>query len=147
MWRQGPHLNVVEGLEMAHVTPVSSRAVIKANSQSHTQTRAALRRSQIGDPDHAPSLAAQIDLTRPTLYRLFGPHGGMGKYILCRRLTGTFRDLSDPPQSCIAGDSQTTPPPDGPSERLIADAAFLAASIPRDSRYGRCPGRLSQPTN
>jgi hypothetical protein len=54
MWRQGPHLNVVEGLEMAHVTPVSSRAVIKANSQSHTQTRAALRRSQIGDPDHAP---------------------------------------------------------------------------------------------
>lgn len=108
MWQQGPHLTVGEGLELAQATADLLAAVIKANSQSHTQTRAALRKSQfraicrcidrqISDPELGPaSLASQFYLTRPTLYRMFEPHGGIGKYILGRRLTGAFRDLSDP---------------------------------------------------
>jgi AraC-like DNA-binding protein len=108
MWSQGPHLTVEEGLELSHATTALLAAVIRANSQSSAATRAELRKSQfraicrridrqIGDPSLGPTaLAHHFHVTRPTLYRMFEPHGGIGKYILGRRLTGVFRDLSDP---------------------------------------------------
>lgn len=108
MWLQGPDLTVVEGLEWSQATAALLAGVIRSTSQSRTATRAELRKSQfravrrrierdIGDPDLSPArLAGQFYVTRPTLYRMFEPHGGIGKYILGRRLTGVYRDLSDP---------------------------------------------------
>jgi AraC-like DNA-binding protein len=64
-----------------------------------SQFRAICRRidRQIASPDLGPTtLARDFHITRPTLYRMFEPHGGIGRYILGRRLTGVFRDLSDP---------------------------------------------------
>jgi len=111
MWRQGSNLTVAQGLEWSRATAALLAGVVRANSQSRAATRAELRKSQfraicrridreIGDPDLGPvALAAQFFVTRPTLYRMFEPHGGIGKYILGRRLTGVFRDLSDPSQA------------------------------------------------
>lgn len=108
MWLQGADLTVAQGLEWSQATAALLAGVIRANSQSRAATRVELRKSQfraicrridreIGDPDLGPAaLAAQFFVTRPTLYRMFEPHGGIGKYILGRRLTGVFRDLSDP---------------------------------------------------
>ncbi|RYF96810.1 MAG: AraC family transcriptional regulator [Caulobacteraceae bacterium] len=95
-------------MEWSHATAALLAGVIRANSQSRAATRAELRKSQfrairrridrdIGDVDlGAATLVSQFFVTRPTLYRMFEPHGGIGKYILGRRLTGVFRDLSDP---------------------------------------------------
>ncbi len=108
MWLQGPDLTIAEGLEASRSTAALLAGLIRANSQSRAATRAELRRSQfraicrridkqIGAPDLGPTLLARdFYVTRPTLYRMFEPHGGIGKYILGRRLTGAFRDLSDP---------------------------------------------------
>lgn len=108
MWRLGPDLTVEQGLAWSRSTAALLAAVVKANSQSRAATRVELRRSQfraicrridrdIGDPDLGPAvLARQFFVTRPTLYRMFEPHGGVGRYVLGRRLTGVFRDLSDP---------------------------------------------------
>ena len=108
MWMQGPDLTVAQGLELSRSTAALLAAVIKANSQNRTATRAELRKSQfraicrridkqITDPGLGPVvLARDFYITRATLYRLFEPHGGIGKYILGRRLTGVFRDLSNP---------------------------------------------------
>jgi AraC-like DNA-binding protein len=108
MWRQGPRLTVAQGLEWSDATAALLAGVVRANSQSRAATRAELRRSQfrairrridrdIGDPSLGPaSLSRLFYVTRPTLYRMFEPNGGIGKYILGRRLTGVFRDLSDP---------------------------------------------------
>ncbi|MEW5687849.1 MAG: helix-turn-helix domain-containing protein [Pseudomonadota bacterium] len=111
MWGQGPEATVAQGVALSHSTAALLAAVIRANSQSRVATRAELRRSQfrsicrridrqIGDPDLGPAvLARDFHVTRPTLYRMFEPHGGIGRYILGRRLTGVFRDLSDPAQA------------------------------------------------
>jgi|GEM_PF-1507475 len=108
MWAQGPDLTVAQGLAASHATAALLAAVIRANSQSRAATRTELRKSQlraicrridsqIGDPDLGPAvLARDFHVARPTLYRMFEPHGGIGRYILGRRLTGAFRDLSDP---------------------------------------------------
>jgi len=107
MWLQGPDLTVAQGLEWSHATAALLAGVIRANSQSRAATRVELRKSQfraicrridreIGNPDLGPTdLAGQFFVTRATLYRMFEPHGGIGKYILGRRLTGVFLDLSD----------------------------------------------------
>lgn len=111
MWRQAPDLTIAEGLEVSRATAGLLAAVIRANSQSRAATRTELRKSQfrsicrridqqIGDPGLGPAtLARDFYVTRPTLYRMFEPHGGIGKYILGRRLTGLFRDLSSPSSS------------------------------------------------
>lgn len=108
MWLQGADLTGAQGLEWSHATAALLAGVIRANSQSRAATRAELRKSQfrairrridrdIGEVDRgAATLVSQFFVTRPTLYRMFEPHGGIGKYILGRRLTGVFRDLSDP---------------------------------------------------
>lgn len=108
MWRQGSELTVAEGLEWSRATAALLAAVVKAGSQHRAATRAELRKSQfrairrridrdISDPTLGPAtLTAQFFITRPTLYRMFEPYGGIGKYILGRRLTGVFRDLSAP---------------------------------------------------
>jgi AraC-like DNA-binding protein len=108
MWLQGPDLTVAQGVELSRSTAALLAAVVRANGQSRAATRAELRRSQfraicrridkqIADPRLGPiSLARDFYVTRPTLYRMFEPHGGIGKYILGRRLTGVFLDLSDP---------------------------------------------------
>ncbi len=108
MWRQAPDLTVAHGLASSHSTAAMLAAVIWANGQSRAATRTELRASQlraicrridkqIADPGLGPTpLARDFYVTRPTLYRMFEPHGGIGKYILGRRLTGVFRDLSDP---------------------------------------------------
>lgn len=108
MWLQGPDLTIAQGVEWSHATASLLAGVIRANSQSRASTRLELRKSQfraicrridreIGKPGLGPTgLAAQFFVTRPTLYRMFEPHGGIGKYILGRRLTGVFLDLSDP---------------------------------------------------
>lgn len=107
MWLQGPDLTVAQGMAASHATAVLLAGVIRANSQSRAATRTQLRASQfraigrridrqIADPDLGPTtLARDFHVTRPTLYRMFEPHGGIGRYILGRRLTGVFRDLSD----------------------------------------------------
>ena len=108
MWREAPDLTVAQGLAASHSTAALLAGVIRANSQSRAATRTQLRASQfraicrridrqIGDPGLGPTtLARDFHVTRPTLYRMFEPHGGIGKYILGRRLTGVFRDLSTP---------------------------------------------------
>ncbi|PVM78486.1 helix-turn-helix domain-containing protein [Caulobacter radicis] len=108
MWLRGPELTVEQGLAWSRSTAALLAGVVRANTQSRAATRAELRRSQfrairrridrdIGDPDLGPAaLAGQFYVTRPTLYRMFEPYGGVGRYILGRRLTGAFRDLSDP---------------------------------------------------
>jgi len=108
MWLQAPDMTVAEGLRMSHATAALLAGVIRANSQSRAATRAELRRSQfraicrridrqLADPDLGPAvLTRDFHVTRPTLYRMFEPHGGIGRYILSRRLTGVFRDLSAP---------------------------------------------------
>lgn len=105
---QGPVLTVAQGLEWSRSTASLLAAVVKANSQNRAATRTELRKSQfrairrridrdIGDPDLGQAaLVSQFFVTRPTLYRMFEPYGGVGKYVLGRRLTGVFRDLSDP---------------------------------------------------
>ena len=111
MWLQGAHLTVKEGLELSHSTVAMLAGIIRANSQNRAVTRTELRKSQfrticrridqqLSDPMlDAASLARQFHMTRPTLYRMFEPHGGISKYILHRRLAGVFRDLSDPSQA------------------------------------------------
>lgn len=108
MWLQGPDLTIAQGLEWSKATAALLAGVIRANSQSRAATRTELRKSQfraicrridreIGDPHLGPAtLAGQFFVTRPTLYRMFEPHGGIGRYILGRRLTGVFLDLSNP---------------------------------------------------
>jgi AraC-like DNA-binding protein len=108
MWRRRAELTVAEGLDWSRATAALLAGLIRANSQSRAATRAELRRSQfraisrridreIADPGLGPStLTRDFHVTRPTLYRMFEPHGGIGKYILGRRLAGAFRDLSDP---------------------------------------------------
>jgi len=108
MWLQAPDLTVEQGLAWSGSTAALLAGVVRANTQSRAATRAQMRRSQfraicrridrdLGDPGLGPAvLAAQFYVTRPTLYRMFEPHGGVGRYILGRRLTGVFRDLSDP---------------------------------------------------
>jgi AraC-like DNA-binding protein len=108
MWLQGPDLTIADGLEWSRATASLLAGVIRANSQSRAATLAELRKSQfraicrridkqIAAPDLGPaSLVRDFYVTRPTLYRMFEPHGGIGRYILGRRLTGAFRDLSDP---------------------------------------------------
>lgn len=108
MWRLRSELTVAEGLDWSRATAALIAGVIRANSQSRASTRTELRRSQfraisrridreIADPGLGPStLSRDFHVARPTLYRMFEPHGGIGKYILGRRLAGVFRDLSDP---------------------------------------------------
>jgi len=108
MWLQAPDLTVEQGLAWSGSTAALLAGVVRANTQSRAATRTQMRRSQLraicrridrdlGDPELGPAvLAAQFYVTRPTLYRMFEPHGGVGRYILGRRLTGVFRDLSDP---------------------------------------------------
>ena len=108
MWRQGSELTLAQGLERSRATAALLAGVIRANSQSRAATRVELRKSQfraicrridqaLGDPGLGPAtLTSQFFVTRPTLYRMFEAYGGIGKYILGRRLTGVFRDLSDP---------------------------------------------------
>ncbi|KSB88659.1 hypothetical protein AS593_19665 [Caulobacter vibrioides] len=108
MWLQGPDLTVEQGLVWSRSTAALLAGVVRANTQSRAATRTEMRKSQfraicrridrdIGDPELGPAiLAGQFFVTRPTLYRMFEPHGGVGRYILGRRLTGAFRDLSDP---------------------------------------------------
>jgi len=111
MWRQAPDLTPAQGLAASHAAAALLAGVIRANSQGRAATRTELRVSQfraicrridkqIADPGLGPStLTRDFYVTRPTLYRMFEPHGGIGKYILGRRLTGVFRDLSDPAQA------------------------------------------------
>jgi len=106
--RQAPDLNQREGLEFARVTAGLLAAVIGATREHYVATRTELRRSQframcrhieqrIGDARLGPTdLIRQFHVTRATLYRMFEPYGGIRKYLLSRRLTGVFRDLSDP---------------------------------------------------
>jgi AraC-like DNA-binding protein len=108
MWALGPQLTVAQGMAASHATAALLAGVIRASSQSRAATRTELRASQfraisrrvdkqIGDLELGPSsLARDFYVTRPTLYRMFEPHGGIGRYILGRRLTGVFRDLSNP---------------------------------------------------
>ena len=108
MWLRGPDLTIAEGKQWSHATAAQIAAIVNAHDQTRAATRAELRQHQfraicrrierhIGDPDLGPDvLSRQFFVTRPTLYRMFGPHGGVARYILHRRLTGVFRDLSDP---------------------------------------------------
>jgi AraC-like DNA-binding protein len=108
LWQQAPDLTIAQGLDLSRSTAALLAAVIRANSQSRAATRAELRKSQfraicrridkqIADPTLGPDgLIRDFYVTRATLYRMFEPHGGIGKYILGRRLTGVFRDLCDP---------------------------------------------------
>ncbi|WP_428152213.1 helix-turn-helix domain-containing protein [Brevundimonas sp.] len=108
MWFKGPGLTVVEGLEWSRSAAGLIAEVVNALGRTPAATRAQLRQSQfravcrridrqIGDLELSPDLLArEFFVTRPTLYRMFEPHGGIGRYILGRRLTGVFRDLSDP---------------------------------------------------
>ena len=108
MWRQAPDLTIADGLALSHSTAALLAAVIRANSQNRAASRAALRQSQfraicrridrrIAHPDLGPDLLVRdFNVTRPTLYRMFAPHGGIGRYILSCRLNGVLRDLSDP---------------------------------------------------
>lgn len=116
MQRQAPRLSVAQGLEWSRSTAALLAAAIRAKSQSRAVTSAEFRRAQfrairrridaqIAAPDLGPALLIRdFHVTRPTLYRMFEPHGGIGRYILGRRLTGVFRDLSDPapPRRTIA---------------------------------------------
>lgn len=108
MWRLGAELTVAQGLDWSHATAALLASIVRSGDQRRATTRAEMRHKQfraicrridrhIGDAELGPdALARQFFITRPTLYRLFEPHGGIGRYILGRRLTGAFRDLSDP---------------------------------------------------
>ena len=108
LWRQAPHLTVTQGLELSRSTAALLAAVVRASAEYRRATRAELRKSQfkaichrideqVADPGLGPdTLVRNFYVTRATLYRMFAPYGGIGRYILGRRLTGVFRDLSDP---------------------------------------------------
>ena len=108
MWRLRAELTVAEGQDWSRTAAALFAGAINANSQNRPVTRVDLRKSQfraicrridrqIADPGLDPAtLTRDFYLTRPTLYRMFQPHGGINKYILGRRLAGVFRDLSDP---------------------------------------------------
>lgn len=108
LWRQAPDLTVAQGIELSRSTAALLAGVIRASAEYRAETRAELRRSQfraicrhidrhIADPDlGADTFVRTFHVTRPTLYRMFEPHGGVGRFLLGRRLTGVFRDLSDP---------------------------------------------------
>ena len=116
MWRLGPELTVAQGHEWSRATADLIAARANGHAEAPATTRTELRQIQfraisrrierhIHDPDLGPEvLAHQFFITRPTLYRMFEPHGGIGRYILQRRLAGVFRDLSDPtrPEDRIA---------------------------------------------
>ena len=107
MWSRGADLTVAEGLDWSRSAAELIASAARAGDQPPatraemrlTQFRAICRRIDrtLDDPDLGPDvLVRQFFITRPTLYRMFEPHGGIGRYILRRRLTGVFRDLSDP---------------------------------------------------
>lgn len=108
LWRQGATTTVAHGMERSRSTAAMLAAVIKAKGENRRETRAAFRESQfgaicrridrqIGDPSVDANLFIdEFHVTRATLYRMFKPHGGIGRYILGRRLNGVLRDLSNP---------------------------------------------------
>ncbi|MBR1217424.1 helix-turn-helix domain-containing protein [Bradyrhizobium sp. U87765 SZCCT0131] len=54
-------------------------------------------RDNLARPDLSPDwLAAQLDLSRASLYRLFASHGGIMRYVQERRLLAVQAALSDP---------------------------------------------------
>ncbi|MFC5345230.1 helix-turn-helix domain-containing protein [Brevundimonas staleyi] len=107
MWRLGADLTVAEGLDWSRTAAEVIVSAVRTSDQPPA-TRTEMRQAQfralcrridrtLDDPELGPEiLARQFFITRPTLYRMFEPHGGIGRYILRRRLTGVFRDLSDP---------------------------------------------------
>jgi AraC-like DNA-binding protein len=107
MWSLGSVLTVDEGLEWSHATVKLLAAVINSEGVHSAATRGALRQSQfrticrriekhLGDPNLGASAFAELfHVSRPTLYRMFEPHGGIDRYILSRRLAQSFRNLSD----------------------------------------------------
>ena len=117
LWRRSPELTVAQGIELSRSTAALLAGVIRASAAYRSETRAELRRSQyraicrfidrqIADPDIGPdTLVRAFHVTRPTLYRMFAPHGGVGRFVLGRRLTGAFRDLSDPSLSDMTIDA------------------------------------------
>mgnify|MGYP003583720885 CR=1 FL=1 len=108
MWQQAPDITVAQGLEQSRSTAALLAATIRAKGQTRQAALAELRKSQfkaicrridqqIASPTLGPDmLVRDFHVTRPTLYRMFQPHGGIGRYILGRRLAGAFRDLSNP---------------------------------------------------
>lgn len=110
VWRQAPQLTLAQGIEASRATAAVLAAVVNANAAYRSATRAEFRKSQfraicrridkqIADPDLGPAtLVRDFYVTRPTIYRMFAPHGGIKRYILARRLSGVFRDLSDAAQ-------------------------------------------------
>lgn len=108
MWFKGPGLTVAEGLDWSRSAAHLIAGVVNGFARTPVATRSQLRQSQfravcrridrqIGDPGLGPdTLTRDVFITRPTLYRMFEPHGGISRYILGRRLSGVFRDLSDP---------------------------------------------------
>jgi AraC-like DNA-binding protein len=106
MWSEGTRLSVRQGNDLSRSTAALLADVIRANGQKRAATGGELRKSQlraicrridrqIADPGLGPDmLIRDFHVTRPTLYRMFEAHGGIGRYILGRRLAGVYRDLA-----------------------------------------------------
>lgn len=126
LFRHAPHMHASEAAAVSEMTLnlVGTSLQQSRNRQSETPFgTATLSRikvaieDQLGDPALGPnSLMQQFGLSRPTLYRLFEPFGGVSRYITERRLQRAFRAITDTSQ----------PPPR--ISQLAYEAGFSSAS-------------------
>lgn len=94
--------------------------------------------AHLGHPELGPAgLSATFGVSRPTLYRMFEPMGGVAAYILQRRLARSLADLMSPRQQRISDVARRW----GFASETSFSRAFRAAYgiSPRDAQAGTWP--------
>lgn len=94
--------------------------------------------AHLGDPELGPgSISAAFEVSRPTLYRMFEPMGGVVAYILQRRLARSLADLMSLRQQRVADVARRW----GFGSETTFSRAFRAAYgiSPRDAQAGVWP--------
>ncbi len=116
----------------------SMRSIELAQERLEVTRLVAIKRfieSQLASPELDPSrLCETFGLSRPTLYRLFEPMGGVAGYILHRRLARSLADLTSTRHHRIADIAHRW----GFSSEAAFSKAFRAAygMSPREARSG-----------
>ncbi|MEW6254911.1 MAG: helix-turn-helix domain-containing protein [Pseudomonadota bacterium] len=98
--------------------------------------------AHLGEPDLGPArICDAFAVSRPTLYRLFEPMGGVVAFILQRRLARSLADLMSPRHPRVADVARRW----GFSSEAVFSRAFRAAYgiSPRDAQAGAWPMELS----
>lgn len=108
LFAEAPALGLPEGRAAARATAALVAAFAGPSAEgrdaiARTATAASLRAARrtieanLHDPDLGPEFVCQqLGMSRAKLYRLFGPIGGVGRYIQQRRMARAYEAVTDP---------------------------------------------------